>query len=449
MKNKYIIFGGLLLVTAIGGGMVLATSHSDGKVVDHAVAQEQYHAEHDDHDGHDGNVPDQHDNGSEISAEDKHEDNQDPHEEKPAGGEPDEHGDGEESDIVAMTRAQQEEIGLFVNTARSGDIEHILFLVGEVRLHEDRMTHLVPRVPGIVRSVSASLGETVREGQILAMIDSPELAELKADYLGKVRNLELTRRTFERKQYLKKENIASEADWLEAQAAFQNAETLLLSAKRRLVFLGLGEEEIRGLPDAGDEAFGSYALKSPIAGTIIAKHITRGEKIGDEEVFTVADLSVVWVDLQIPAKDLGTVKKGFGVEITATEGRGAEGKLTLVGPVVDQESRTALGRVELPNPEGFWRPGIFVKGQIQGGTSSSAVVVPSEAVQNIEGDNVVFVPDGAGFRPVAVTLGKSVKDRTEILAGLKVGDRYVVRGAFGLKAVKVTSGAGGHAGHGH
>lgn len=445
MKNKYIIFVGILLAIVIGGGMVLSTNHGASKVLDHTNAQELDNVDHGDHDDHGENVPDKHDGSKEVHTEGKHA----PHADEQEGGKPDEHGHGEESDIVTMTSAQQKEIGLVVTTARSGDIKHILSLVGEVRLHEDRMAHLVPRVAGIVRSVFVSLGEKVREGQVLAIIDSPELVELKADYLEKVRNLELTRRTFERKQYLKQENIASEADWLEAQSAFQNAEAVLHSAKRKLVVLGLSEKEIRDLPDARDEAFGSYALKSPIAGTIIAKHITRGEKIGEDEVFTVADLSVVWVDLQIPSKDLGRVKEGVSVEITFTEDKVAEGKLTLVGPVVDKESRTALGRVVLPNPDGFWKPGIFVKGQIQGKTSSSVVVVPSDAAQNIDGENIIFVPNGDGFKPVAVTLGKSIKNKTEILAGLKAGDRYVAKGAFELKAVKVTSGAGSHAGHGH
>ncbi len=455
MKNKYIIFGGILLATMIGGGMFFTTNHNDSKFSNHAFAQESDHEVHDEHnehhehhehddEGHFENDHNKHDDNGEIHVEDQSEDIHDLHDEKLEGGVHD-----EESDIVEITKAQQEEIGLVVTTARSGDIEHILSFVGEVRLHEDRMAHLVPKVPGIVRNVFVSLGEKVREGQVLAIIDSPELAELKADYLEKLRNLELTRRTFERKQYLKQENIASEADWLEVQSALQNAETILHSAKRRLVVLGIDEDDIRNLPDARDEAFGGYTLKSPIAGTIIARHITRGEKVGEEDVFIVADLSVVWVDLQIPAKDLGKVKRGLRVEITSTEGELTEGKLTLVGPVVDKESRTVLGRVVLPNPEDLWKPGLFVKGQIQGKTSSSTVVVPSGAVQNIDGENIIFVPDGDGYKPVMVTLGKSIKDKTEILAGLTAGDRYVARGAFELKAIIVTSGAGAHAGHGH
>ena len=105
---------------------------------------------------------------------------------------------------------------------------------------------------------------------------------------------------------------------------------------------------------------------------------------------------MVWVDLQIPAKDLERVREGIPVEITSTEGRVADGKLTLIGPVVDQESRTALGRVELPNPQGFWKPGIFVKGQIQGETSSSAVVVPLKRFKTLMVKILFSYPMGMG-----------------------------------------------------
>jgi len=449
MKYKYFLFTGLLLVVVVGGVLAVPTSQTDEKTLKHSDALQQsvHEQDKDENDDH-------HESG-EIHAEEGHDGGLDPHD---IGHEDESHedevhdghdGHGEDSNIIKITREQQEEIGLILSEARSGEVENLISLTGEVRINEDLMAHLVSRVPGIADSVFVSLGERVKEGQVLAKIDSHELGDLKADYLEKLRHLELTRRTFERKKYLKQENIASEADWLEAESAYQNAETLLLSAKRRLVVLGLGEAEIRDLPEAKDNTFGSYALKSPIAGVIITKHITRGEKISEEEVFTVADLSKVWVDFQIPTKDLVRVRKGMRVEISSAEGLNGEGELTLIGSVVDTASRTTLGRVELPNHNGQWKPGLFVNGLIQGATSSVAVVVPSDAVQNIDGVNVVFVPEEDGFKPLNVSLGKNVNGRTAILAGLREGDRYVAKGAFALKAVIVTSGAGGHAGHGH
>ncbi|MBT8341099.1 MAG: efflux RND transporter periplasmic adaptor subunit [Desulfatitalea sp.] len=421
MRNGYIIIG-LALFFLISGGVLAFARLGNGKTTAHDETHAQRHTDHD--------------------HEDEHEDER---------GENDHgaHGHGASSGVVEMSKAQQRQIDLKIAVAGAGDIQTRLSLVGEVRLHADRMAHIVPRVPGIVHTVAVGLGDKVREGQTLALIDSPELAELKADYLEKERHLDVTRRTYERKQYLKKENIASEADWLEAQSAFLNAKTALRSAKRRLIVLGMKDERIRAIADAQDEAFGRYTLRSPIDGTVISKHISRGEKIGEEEVFIIADLSMVWVDLQIPAKDLSVVKTGQRVTITTPQGAMAEGTLTLVGPVVNTETRTALGRVELANPDGNWRPGLFVTGRIHGGALSSSVVVPSGAVQNIDGEHVVFVPDGDGFKPVDVSPGRTFKVQTEILSGLKPGQRYVVQGAFELKAVIETRGAGAHAGHGH
>lgn len=441
MKYKHLILLVIFLAIIVGGAAALTASNGDRKNTEEAslLEKELVHNEKDDHDDDGMHEEDEHVEESGHNENEGHE----------GESEDDEDGHSDEGGIVEITEEQQKEIGLVLSIAHSGDIEQILSLVGEVRLNEDRMAHLVPRVPGIVHNVKISLGDEVQEGQVLATIDSPELTELKADYLEKLRNLELTKRTFERKQYLKQENIASEADWLEAQSAHQSAETMLHSAKRRLIFIGLTEKEIHDLPNAKDEAFGRYELKSPLTGTIIAKHITRGEKIGEEEVFTVADLSMVWVDLQIPAQDLGRVKKGLHILLSTTAGEVTEGKLSLIGPVVHEESRTVLGRVILPNPKNLWKPGTFVKGQIHSETPSSAVVVPSEAVQNIDGENFIFVPDDHGFKPIEVALGKSIKKKTEILAGIKAGDSYVSKGAFELKAVLVTSGAGAHAGHGH
>ena len=243
MKYKHLILLGIFLAIGVGGGAGLMASSDGRKNAVEATLQEKglVHNDADEHDDADEHKEDKHVENDEHSEDDDHDDNED-HDDGDSGD--DEQGHSEEAGIVEMTEEQQKEIGLSVSIAHSGDIEQILSLVGEVRLNEDRMAHLVPRVPGIVHRVNISLGDEVREGQVLATIDSPELTELKTDYLEKLRNLELTRRTFERKQYLKLENIASEADWLEAQSEHQNAEIMLHSAKRRLVFIGLTEKEI-------------------------------------------------------------------------------------------------------------------------------------------------------------------------------------------------------------
>ncbi len=442
MKYKHIILCILFFALLFTGGMVAALDQDPGTAAGHTEGSHVHEDER--HDTHRGNHDQGHDNDHNAEGDNELHDDHAGH-----GRHDDEGKQDRETGIIELTQAQIEESGLTISRAVSGKIDQMISLVGEIRVNQDRMVHLVPLVSGVVHSVNVSLGDEVRKGQILATLDSPELAELKADYLEKIRGLELARRTFERKEYLKGENIASEADWLEAQASFHNADTLALAARRRLMALGLSEEEITAIPEARDEAFSRYKIIAPISGTIITRHITMGEKIDGEEVFTIADLSRVWVDLQIPANDIWRIREGDTVQISSPGGRTARGELTLVGPVIDEESRSALGRVLLANPEGTWKPGLFVNGQVIDKESSSAVVVSSHAIQNIEGENVIFVPSGHGYKPVEVTLGKTSRDKTEILSGLKAGAPYVAEGAFTLKAVKVTSGIGSHAGHGH
>ena len=225
MKNKHMIFSAFLVLSVLSGGIFSAGCHKDNSKPVQSPS----------HEGDQGDV-----NQPGVKGQ---------------GGVVDEHDHEEGSDIIEMTPDQQKEIGLVLAHAESGNINRFFSFVGEVRLNEDRMAHVFPNVPGIVNKVSVVLGERVYKGQVLAVIDSHKLLEMKTDYLGEMRNLDLTRRTFERKQYLKQENIASEADWLEAQSAYQNAETMLSTAKRRLVVLGLSEEEIKGISGEKDDAF--------------------------------------------------------------------------------------------------------------------------------------------------------------------------------------------------
>jgi len=173
------------------------------------------------------------------------------------------------------------------------------------------------------------------------------------------------------------------------------------------------------------EQLGVYPLRAPFAGTVIDKHITLGEMLSnDAPVFTVADLSTVWVDLSVYQKDLPHVGKGQIVHIAlGKETPSVQGKIAFVSPIVDSGTRTAKARIILANPKGVYRPGLFVTADIDVLAMSVPVLVPKAAVQRIEGQNVVFV--------------------------LRAGQKYVAKGAFQLKAQIVTSGLGAHAGHGH
>jgi cobalt-zinc-cadmium efflux system membrane fusion protein len=193
-----------------------------------------------------------------------------------------------------------------------------------------------------------------------------------------------------------------------------------------------------------------YPLRAPFDGLVIEKHLTLGEKHGDDSnAFTVADLSSVWVDINVFQKDLPHVSKGQTVWVSTVGGTNAQGAVAFVAPIVDHKTRTALARMVLPNPDRQWRPGLFVNAELAVGGDGASVVIPADAVQRMGGQAVVFVDEGDEFRAAAVSLGRRDATRVEILSGLSPGERVVVEGAFELKAKIVTSGLGAHAGHGH
>jgi len=168
-------------------------------------------------------------------------------------------------------------------------------------------------------------------------------------------------------------------------------------------------------------------------------------------VLAIADLRTVWVDLDVPQTDLGSVREGQRITISASgiDIPDATAVVDFVSPVIDEETRTALARVEIPNASGHWRPGLFVTAYAALDQLEIPVIVPKDAVQSLEGETVVFVPKGAAFESVPVVLGRSNGTHVEIETGLSQGEQYVAEGAFALKAEIVTSGLDSHAGHGH
>lgn len=194
-----------------------------------------------------------------------------------------------------------------------------------------------------------------------------------------------------------------------------------------------------------------YPLTVSFDGTIIEKHIVLGELVGTEStVYVVADLSSVWVDLQVYPKDLKHIKKGQQVVISAdSEIPETPGVISYVGPIVGAESRTALARVVLSNESGVFRPGLFVTAKVSASKTKATVVVPKYSVQSLEGRKCVFTKDEHGFEASFVEIGLENASHVEILSGLAAGQEYVTKGAFTLKSKIVTSTLDSHAGHGH
>ena len=376
-----------------------------------------------------------------CSRGDRHE--QDPHEQEQAGH-------GEETEALRLDDEELAEFGIELASAGAGTLLVEVELPGEVTLDPDLLVHITPRVPGVVREVHKRLGHTVNAGDLLAVLESRELAEGKAAFLAAGERLELERSNLERETYLHERNISSEQDYLESKQAEAEARISLHSAEQRLRALGLSEDAFASLKNQPEGGLTRYEMRAPLDGTIVDKHITRGEMLHEESLaFVIADLSRVWIVLTVYQKDLALVREGLTATIVASHGLGqVSGTIEYVSPILDEHTRTTTARIVVSNTKGQWRPGLFVTGRVLLDRVDASVVVPKTAIHTIEDQRVVFVHTDDGFVPHTVQLGRSDADDVEILAGLEPGDRYVSKNGFVLKA-EMNKAAFEHAGHGH
>ena len=201
-----------------------------------------------------------------------------------------------------------------------------------------------------------------------------------------------------------------------------------------------------------NQSMTQYSLKAPISGRIIKKHAVPGEHVSESEsIYILADLSVVWANLAVYPKDASKVRIGQKVTVKAMDtGDSIQGVIQYISPVMDSQTRSITARVVLPNNNSIWRPGTFIKAQIRTVSEKDGLIVDKNAVQLLDGREVVFISHEPGvFKPVDIRVGESDSRKTLILDGLHEGDNYVANGAFELKAKIVTSSFDAHAGHGH
>ena len=337
---------------------------------------------------------------------------------------------------VTLSDDDLQDLGLETRSAASGTLEQTRSFPGEVRVNQDRFTHLVPRVKGIVESVSFSEGDNVVAGDVLAVLDSRELADIKSEYLASVERGHLAQSTFAREKRLFEQGISSESEFLDARQTVAEAQIEQRSAFQKLLSLGFSESYIAELSLQEDHALVHYQLIAPMSGVVLERHISQGESVADDtDAFAIADLGDVWIDLDIFQEQLDLVREGQAVMITSTSGNlHALGTIRFVRSTLGEETRTAVARIVLENENRRWRPGMFVNGEVVVEQSEVDVLVEWSAVIADEEHDVVFVRDGNEFAAREVLLGRSNTTHVEVLTGLSTGDMYLSKGAFTLKA---------------
>jgi cobalt-zinc-cadmium efflux system membrane fusion protein len=353
----------------------------------------------------------------------------------------------EHSDVVKLTDAQLKEFDIQLDIVKGGEINIEKRVTGEIIFNQNNVSHIVPIVSGRVKKVFKNLGEDVKKGDDLALIESRELAELKSQYLGVKAKKVLMQSNFDREKKLFEKKITSQKSYLTSQNELAEINIELSMIKNKLLAIGLSSYQINNIKSG--KSLGNYIIKAPIDGKITQKHVSLGEYIKDEnDIYTIADLSTVWVNITLYQNDLSSIKLNQKIRIESENiGEITEGKIDYLTPFIDEKTRTATARVIIDNKNGKWYPGMFVIGHIKVESINAAIIISNKAIQQYEGATVVFTKDEDGFEPTKITLGKKDSMNVQVLSGLKKGSVYVKKNSFSIKSELQKANFGD--GHGH
>ena len=314
-------------------------------------------------------------------------------------------------------------------------------LTGEVRFDERLVAHVSSQADGIIRKVMVSLGSPVKRNQALIEMESLSVGEAEGAYLEAQAMLRLTRQNFDRVEALRKEAIASEKEYYIARQELEAAQIRVASARGRLIRLG------GGVPSATrsntSHTGGRLVLRAPSDGTVLSMHAVPGEAVrADESLLIVGENQTVWVWADVYDRDVAKLagrvsepKLRALIDVRAYPKERFPGTVDFMSPAMDEVSRTAKLRVEVPNAEGRLLAGMFCKVDVFLPGATEVLAVSRKAVLEDDGRSFVFVRHRDEYfvrRPVRT--GRSWADRIEIVEGLKAGQELATEGAFLLKS---------------
>jgi membrane fusion protein, heavy metal efflux system len=346
-----------------------------------------------------------------------------------------EHHDGE----VHLTDEQITAAGIAVAEAQPGVLLRNLRVPGTIVPSGERIARVSVKLLATVTELPKRLGDTVQKGEVVAVIESREVADAKSEYLAARVTDALQEKLVTRAKTLAETRSMAENEYLRQQGSFDNARVKLDSARQKLFALGLTEEQIRQLPDQRVETLHRQELRSPIAGRVAERRVDLGALVGREglesELFIIVDLTEVWVELAVAPVDLVRIHEGQPVSvISPASGDTAQAAIMFVSPLLDKDTRNARVVARLANPNAMWRPGSFVTASIVLAEDRAALVIPETALQTVNGESVAFVRTDEGFEKRTVKLGRKDGQNVEVLAGLNAGDRIAITNTFTLKA---------------
>jgi cobalt-zinc-cadmium efflux system membrane fusion protein len=321
-----------------------------------------------------------------------------------------------------------------ISVVSQGDVSDILRVAGQIDFDEQALTRIGASVTGRVTQINAQLGNEVKKGDTLALINSSELSNSQLAYLKARSEKEFHRRTVQRAKTLFEADVISAAELQRRESEYEVASAQTRAAQDQLRVLGVNLKAMEELATTG--AIDSVAsVMATIKGVVVERKVTTGQVVQPADVlFTVADLSRVWAVAQVPEQQVAQVKVGQSVriEVPALENEKLIGKLIYVGQTVNPESRTVLVRTELDNTSGRLKPSMLASMLIES-SPTKRVVVPITAIVREQDADYVFIEEKPGsFRLKPVRLSSEHNGQRVVLDGLSQGMRIVSDGAFHL-----------------
>ncbi len=347
--------------------------------------------------------------------------------------------------LVEMSQSAQQKVAMKIEAAHVTELNEYLRATGTVQPIDSRVGLVTPLARGRVVEVKAKVGDRVKAGQTLAVFDNIEAGELlaqeqsaradleklKAQSLAVTRQLERSRRLADIGAGSEREFEASRAEKEGIDAAMRSQQAVIDGLNQRLQRLGV----------SGDRPRASYltVLKAPFSGVVIKAQVSLGDTLeAGREAFTVADLARVWVQAEVYEKDLGrlSVGKNAIINVDTYPDHPFAGQVTYISDVLDPQTRTARVRCELANPELQLKTDMFANVQLPTKFARKALAVPTSALQQVDGKDIVFVRKSATtFEARVVRKGITVNGLLEIADGLQPGESVVTQGAFHLKSI--------------
>jgi len=313
-------------------------------------------------------------------------------------------------------------------------IKKTLDIPGSIEVKQNLLARIGSPVQGRIIEITGELGKTVKQGDILAVINSTELAKQQLAYIKSVQMVELKMKAYERAVLLFDADVVSEAQKLERKTELSAAKADMEASKDQLFVMGMTVEEIEAI-QSETQIDATTNIVAKIDGKIIKKNVNVGQVVDPtEDIFTIAMLNEVWGVAQVPERQIGFLKEGDDllIDVPAYESKFVEGKITYLGDIVDPVTRTVTIRTEIDNAHGLLKPDMLITMKVSG-KKIEKVGVPINAIVSIDDIPNIFVKTGENkFLMRPVTLGIKNKDAVHIDDGLLEGEEVVIDGAFHL-----------------